>query len=89
MRVIDPDRIAAARRRKKYTQRQLAYLTGCTQASISGLETGTMSTCSQTLAEKICHWLDRDLDELFTTHDRSRVNRVTNAAGTTRRKAAA
>lgn len=89
MRVVDPERIILARRQKKFTQRDLALLTGCSQAAISGLETGTMPTCSQALARAIAHRLDVDVDDLFATRDRSRVARVTNAAGTTRRKAAA
>lgn len=84
MRVIDQDRLAIARRRAGYTQRELAALCRCTQASISGLETGAMKRCSEDLAKTIARWIDRDVEELFERNDDSRVHRVTNAAGSTR-----
>lgn len=84
MRVIDPARIASARRRKGFTQYDLAALAKCTQAAISGLETGNMRGCSEDLAETIAKWLDRDVEELFQRHDASRTHRVTNAAGSKR-----
>lgn len=86
MRVIDPDRIRRARKRAGYTQYDLAALARCTQAAISGLETGAMRGCSEDLAKAICKWIDRDEEELFERHDGSRVQRVTNAAGSTRQK---
>ena len=89
MRVIDPARIAAARRRRGYTQYDLAALVRCTQATISGLETGNMKRCSEDLANSIAKRLDRDVDELFERHGDSRVDRVTNAAGSKRRRVAA
>ncbi|WP_193314948.1 helix-turn-helix transcriptional regulator [Georgenia thermotolerans] len=91
MKVISGERIAKARRRAGYTQYELAALTKCTQAAISGLETGNMPRCSEDLAKAICKWLDRDVEELFERHGDSRVERVTNAAGSThqRKKVAA
>lgn len=82
MKVIDKDRIAKARRRAGYTQYQLAALCQCTQAAISGLETGHMKRCSEDLAKAVAKWVDRDVEELFEAHDGSRVQRVTNALGT-------
>lgn len=84
MKVIDGQRIASARRRAGFTQYDLAALSRCTQATISALETGTMRGCSLDLAETICKWIDRDVEEIFERHDGSRVHRVTNAAGSKR-----
>ncbi len=89
MRVIDPERIARARRRRGYTQRNLAALANCTQAAISGLETGTMRGCSDDLARTIAKWLELDVEDLFEAHAGSRVGRVMNAAGSKRQGAAA
>lgn len=89
MRVIDPTRLARARKRRKYTQRNLAALTQCTQAAISGLETGTMRGCSDDLARAVAKWLELDVEDLFEARPGSRLHRVTNAAGSTRRKVAA
>lgn len=47
MRVKDPESLIHARKRKGYSQRNLAALCGCTQAAISALETGTMRGCSE------------------------------------------
>lgn len=84
MKVIDPKRLATARKRAGYTQYELAALAKCTQASISGLETGNMRRCSDDLATTIAKWLDRDVEELFESHAGSRVDRVTNASGSKR-----
>lgn len=86
MKVIEPEAITRARKRKNYTQYDLAALARCTQAAISGLETGNMRGCSEDLALSICKWLDRDLEDLFERNDGSRMERVTNAVGTTRKK---
>lgn len=84
MEVVDQDRLAIARRRAGFTQRELAALCRCTQAAISGLETGAMKRCSEDLAKAIARWVDRDVEELFERRDDSRLRRVTNAAGSTR-----
>jgi transcriptional regulator with XRE-family HTH domain len=89
MRVKDGETIATARRRAGFTQYELAALARCTQAAISNLETGHMKGCSEDLANAICKYVNRDITELFERHDGSRVSRVTNAAGSTRKKAAA
>ena len=77
------------REREGYSQRQLAQLCKCTQAAISALETGTMTRCSEDLATQIAKWLKRDVDELFTRHEDTRVPRMTNAAGSKRQPVAA
>jgi DNA-binding XRE family transcriptional regulator len=89
MRVRNGKTMATARKRAGYTQYELAALAKCTQAAISNLETGHMRGCSEDLAKAICRWVDRDMDELFERNEGSRVSRVTNAAGSTRKKAAA
>lgn len=88
MKVKDPGAIARARKREGYSQRDLAALVRCTQATISAMETGRMRGCSQHLAEAIAKRLDRDVEDLFTAHPGTRLHRVTNAAGTTRQKVA-
>lgn len=88
MKVISPAGMRRARKRAGYTQYDLAALARCTQATISGLETGNMRGCSEDLAIAIAKWIDRDVEDLFERHDGSRVHRVTNAAGSTRRGAA-
>ena len=85
MRIVSTDVMKRARKRSGYTQYDLAALCRCTQATISALETGAMRGCSEDLATQIARWLDRDVEELFERHDGSRVQRVTNAAGSSRR----
>lgn len=88
MQVVKKESIAAARRRKGFTQYDLAALCKCTQATISALETGAMRGCSEDLARVLAKWLDRDVEELFVRHDGTRVQRVTNAAGSNRQAVA-
>lgn len=84
MKVKDREAIARARKRKGYSQRNLAALCGCTQAAISAIETGQMPNTSKPLANALARWLDRDVEELFLEMTTSRDHRVTNAAGSTR-----
>lgn len=84
MRPKDREAMKRARLRAGYTQRNLAALCECTQAAISGLETGAMLNCTEDLARVICKWLDRDMEDLFEKRPGSRVQRVTNAAGSKR-----
>lgn len=86
MKIKDPAALRRARVRQEFTQYDLAALARCTQATISALETGTMKRCSEDLATALAKWLKLDVEDLFTRHDGSRVQRVTNAAGSTRRK---
>lgn len=67
MRVKDPDKLRR-RRREKFSQKQLASLVDCTQQYISLLEKGTDTDCSERIAERICHWLDVDLEDYFETN---------------------
>ncbi|WP_285240101.1 helix-turn-helix transcriptional regulator [Pseudarthrobacter sp. MEB009] len=89
MKPISTSILRKRREREGYTQRDLAHLCKCTQAAISALETGTMPQCSEDLATQISKWLKRDVDELFTRHEDTRVPRMTNAAGTKRQPIAA
>ncbi|MDQ0756124.1 helix-turn-helix transcriptional regulator [Arthrobacter sp. B3I4] len=87
MKPISTATLKKRREREGYSQRQLALLCKCTQAAISALECGTMTQCSEDLANQIAKWLRRDVDELFIKNVDSRVPRMTNAAGTKRQLA--
>lgn len=88
MKVIDKEALRRARKRAKYSQRDLAALCRCTQATISALETGGMPNCSDDLAEQVAKWLDRDVEDLFERQSAIRTPRVTNARGITRQQVA-
>lgn len=57
--------ICRGRKRKKLTQRQLAYLTRCSHTTIYLLETGRMKTLSEDLALAIAERLEVDVEDLF------------------------
>ena len=84
----DREMIRRARQRAGFSQRDLALLCTCTQATISALETGAMTACSEGLAKEIARRLDRDVEELFLRKESTRIHRVTNAAGSKRQSAA-
>ncbi|WP_431696489.1 helix-turn-helix transcriptional regulator [Kocuria rhizophila] len=86
MRPLSGERLKIRRKAAKFTQYELALLCRCSQAAISGLETGNMEQCSEDLARQICKWLDRDLEELFVESPTSRTHRVTNALGSSHQK---
>ena len=65
MKVTNPRRIALARRKRGYTQADLAALVGCTQQYISMLEGGADTDCSERLALAICKRLDIELEDAF------------------------
>jgi DNA-binding XRE family transcriptional regulator len=87
MRVIGKDLMKRARKRAGFSQYDLAALCRCTQATISALETGAMTGCSEDLAVQVAKWLDRDVEDIFERHDGTRVRRVTNAVGSVRQQA--
>lgn len=89
MKPIDRDRLTKRRKDAGYTQRELAMLCKCTQAAISGLETGNMPNCSADLAKEIAKRLDREVEELFTSHAGTVMHRVTNGARSVRQRSAA
>ena len=65
MKITNPRRIALARRKRGYTQADLAALVGCTQQYISMLEGGVDTDCSERLALAICKRLDIELEDAF------------------------
>ena len=65
MKITNPRRIALARRKRGYTQADLAALVGCTQQYISMLEGGADTDCSERLALAICKRLDIELEDAF------------------------
>lgn len=65
MYVIDPTKLRRRRRDKGLTQQQLAALVDCKQQYISLLESGNDRDCSERIAERICRWLDVDLEDYF------------------------
>lgn len=77
MKVKSPVPIRSGRKSQGYSQRDLAALCRCTQAAISALETGKMAQCSDDLARTICHWIKRDLEEVFETPEETRAPSVT------------
>ena len=81
MRPRDRENLKERRKAAGFTQYELALLCRCSQAAISGLETGNMAQCSEDLARQICRWVKRDLKELFVASPASRTPRVTNALG--------
>lgn len=85
MKVKSPVPIRSGRKSQGYSQRDLAALCRCTQAAISALETGKMTQCSDDLARTICHWIKRDLEEVFEVSADLVNPSVTNGAGTTSR----
>jgi transcriptional regulator with XRE-family HTH domain len=65
MHVKDNARLRRRRRDKGFSQKQLAGLVDCTQQYISLLESGNDTDCSEKIAERLCRWLDVDLEDFF------------------------
>lgn len=68
--VKDPVKMRRRRRDKHLSQKQLAALVGCTQQYISIMERGLDRDCSEKIAERICRYLDVDLDDYFNERRR-------------------
>ena len=81
MRPLSGEKLKRRRLARGFTQYEMAALCKCSQAAISGLETGNLKQCSEDLARVMCKWLGRDIDELFVVSPTSRKERVTNAKG--------
>lgn len=77
MYVKDSAKIRRRRKDKGFSQKQLAALVECTQQYISLLESGTDSDCSERIAERICRWLDIDLEDYFEERSIVRMPAVT------------
>lgn len=88
MQVKDPEAIRRARKRKEYTQRDLAALCRCSQAAITNIERGILTNITEDLAKAIAKRLDRDVEDLFIRHANSRAHRVAIAAPPACRKRA-
>lgn len=86
MYVKDAGRIRRRRRDKHFSQVQLAALAGCTQQYISLIERGLDRDISEKIAERICRYLDVDLEDYF---DERRIVRVPEDATVTRAGSAA
>ncbi|MCK8674292.1 helix-turn-helix domain-containing protein [Rhodococcus sp. HM1] len=78
MKVKSPEQVQRWRKRRGLTQDQLAYLTDCTQQTISLIETGKMSTLSEDLALAIARHVDCPWEDLFVAHESTVVAIVTN-----------
>ncbi len=65
MKMKDREQMQRWRKRKGLTQGELAFLVGCTQQTISLLETGRMTTLSEYLALAIAKRLGHDWEDLF------------------------
>lgn len=80
MRRKDPQALRRARKRARLTQRELAFLARCSQATIYLLEKAGpdgMDTCSDDLALRICDRLHVDVEDLFEERSSSRSTGVT------------
>lgn len=80
MQVKDPAAIRRLRKRRKLTQRELAFLCRCSQNSISLLEKGDMLTLSEDLALEIAERLDVPWEDLFVARESSGVRRMAHGA---------
>lgn len=65
MKMKDRGQMKRWRKRAGLTQGELAFLVGCTQQTISLLETGAMTTLSEDLALGIAKRLGHDWEDLF------------------------
>ena len=65
MRVRDPEALRRWRQRRGLSQRDLAYLCRCSQATISLLERGTMPSLRDELALNLANRLQVPWEELF------------------------
>lgn len=84
MKMKDREQMQRGRKRKGLTQGELAFLVGCTQQTISLLETGKMTTLSEDLALAIAKRLGRDWEDLFVACEVSVVPTMKSESITTR-----
>lgn len=68
MYVKEPSKLRRARKKRHFSQVQLAALVGCSQQYVSLLESGDDRDCSEKIAERICRYLDIDLEDYFVEH---------------------
>lgn len=86
MYVKDGSRLRRRRRDKRLSQVQLASLARCTQQYVSLIERGLDRDISERIAERICTYLDVNLEDYF---EERRVIRVPSDATGTRGSSAA
>lgn len=89
MQVKDLERLKRERQRRGLAQWELAALVGCTQQTISLLETGKMTNLSEELALKIAKKLDASWDYLFAAHEVIAMPDVANGMNSTRQPVSA
>lgn len=77
MYVKDPNKLRRRRRDKGLSQVELAALARCTQQYISLIEQGDDRDVSEKIAERICRYLDIDLEDYFEERRASRNPSVT------------
>lgn len=77
MQVKEPSKLRRRRKAKHFSQVQLASLVGCTQQYISLLESGNDDDCSERIAERICKYLDVDLEDYFDERELVRMPTIT------------
>jgi transcriptional regulator with XRE-family HTH domain len=88
MQVKDPDTIKRWRKRRRYTQRELAFLVRCSQNTISLIEKGDMLTMSEDHALELAYRLDVPWEELFERRQHSGVRRMAHGASSASQTAA-
>lgn len=76
MKMKDREQMKRWRVRKGLTQGELAFLAGCTQQTISLLETGKMTTLTEDLAIAIAKRLGNDWEDLFVACEAAVVPEV-------------
>lgn len=80
MQVKNNTKLRRRRKDKHFSQTQLAALVGCTQQYISLLESGVDDDCSEKIAERICKYLDVDLEDFFEERELVRMPDVATAS---------
>lgn len=86
MYVKDGSRLRRRRRDKHLSQVQLAALAGCTQQYVSLIESGLDRDVSEKIAERVCKYLDVDMEDYF---EERRVVRMSDDATNSRGSSAA
>lgn len=89
MKVRDGQAIRRCRLMKHYTQRDMASLCNCSQNAIHLIESGKMTTLSESLAIEIARRLEVPWENLFEPREAATTPAVTTGARTTRRRVAA
>ncbi|UQE73874.1 helix-turn-helix domain-containing protein [Gordonia sp. PP30] len=78
MEVRDPARLRRARKQKRLTQRELAFLVKRSHTTIYKLESGALKTITEDLAISIAARLDQHWEDLFIDHEEVVAPQVSN-----------